>query len=408
MQLTRRSFCSQTAACLTHLAFADALFADARSVTDGYALVARTDRARIIAAATRYLDLQPRTITSYPSSRSPGGPHDYFSQADYFWPNPQDPGGKYINRDGQSNPDNFNDHRKAMIALSIEMPALTAAWVLTRDRRYGQKAGDHLRAWFIDPATRMNPNLEFSQGVHGVSTGRSYGIIDTLHLVEVARAASIVSPTVLTGVEQQALQDWFRAYLLWMKTSAKGIAERDTKNNHAVCWALQAAEFARLIDDHETREDVRTQYKTLFVPGQMAPDGSFPRELARTKPYSYSIFNFDTLAALCQSLEGDAPSLYTFVLPDGRGICKAAAFLYPYLRDKRTWPYKQDIEHFDALPVRSPGLLFTGLACSHHDYLQLWTRLNPDPTDPEIIRNFPIRQPLLWVIPPSRSMRRSR
>jgi len=402
MRLSRRAFCCQTAACLTHFAFADALRA-----TDGYPLVARTDRARIIAAATRYLDMRPLTITSYPSSRSPGGLHDYFSQADYFWPNPQDPGGKYINRDGQSNPDNFNGHRKAMIALSIQMPALTAAWVLSRDLRYGRLAGDHLRAWFIDPDTRMNPNLEYSQGVHGVSTGRSYGIIDTLHLVEVARAASIISSAVLTGPEQQALQDWFRAYLRWMQTSEKGIAERNTVNNHAICWALQAAEFARLIGDHESREDVRTQYKTLFVPGQMALDGSFPRELARTKPYSYSIFNFDTMATLCQSLEGDGPSLYTFVLPDGRGICKAAAFLYPYLRDKGTWPYKHDIEHFDSLPVRSPGLLFAGLTCRHQDYLQLWTQLNPDPTDPEIIRNFPIRQPLLWVNPPSGSKRRS-
>ncbi len=393
MPLTRRVFVCQTAACLTHVAFAGA-----PKSTNGYALVARTDRARILATAARYVDLQPLTITSYPTSRSPGGLHDYFSQADYFWPNPEDPHGKYINRDGQSNPDNFNDHRKAMIALSIQMPALTAAWLLTRNRRYAHKAADHLRAWFIDPDTRMNPNLEFSQGVHGVSTGRSYGIIDTLHLVEVARAASLIP---LTTSEQQALQDWFRSYLQWMKTSQKGIAERDAKNNHAVCWALQAAEFARLISDHPTRDEIRTQYKTLFVPDQMAPDGSFPRELSRTKPYSYSIFNFDTLAALCQSLQGNAPSLYAFTLPDGRGICKAAAFLYPYLRDKSAWPYQHDIEHFDSLPVRSPGLLFTGLACHHPDYLQLWTKLNPDPTDPEIIRNFPIRQPLLWVAPPS-------
>ena len=401
MRLTRRIFCCQTAACLTCMAFADS-----PQDTAGYTLVARTDRARILAAAGRYLDLRPKTITSYPSSRSPGGLHDYFSQADYFWPNPQDPGGKYINRDGQSNPDNFNDHRKAMIALSIQMPALTAGWLLTGDHRYGNHAADHLRAWFIQPDTRMNPNLEYSQGVHGVSTGRSYGIIDTLHLVEVARAASVISPTVLTEIEQQELQDWFRAYLHWMKTSEKGIAERDTINNHAVCWALQAAEFARLIGDHETREEIRTQYETLFVPGQMALDGSFPRELARTKPYSYSIFNFDMMATLCQSLQGDGPSLYSFALPDGRGICKAAAFLYPYLQDKGTWPYKQDIEHFASLPVRSPGLLFSGLACHHQEYLQLWTQLNPDPTDPEIIRNFPIRQPLLWVNPAFRSKRR--
>jgi hypothetical protein len=193
----------------------------------------------------------------------------------------------------------------------------------------------------------------------------------------------------------------------WMKTSEKRMAERDTVNNHAACWALQAAELARLIGDQETREEMRTQYKTLFVPGRRALDGSFPKELARTKSYSYSIFNFDIMATLCQSLPGDWPSLYSFVLPGGRGICKAAAFLYRYLQDKRTWPYKQDVEHFASLPVRSPGLLFSGLACHHQEYLQLWTKLNPDPTDPEIIRNFPIRQSLLWVNPRSRSIRKN-
>jgi hypothetical protein len=102
------------------------------------------------------------------------------------------------------------------------------------------------------------------------------------------------------------------------------------------------------------------------------------------------------MAMLCQSLLGDGDDLYAFALPDGRGICKAAAFLYPYLRDKSKWPYKKDVEHFESLPVRSPGLLFTGLACRHDDYVQLWTQFNPDPTDPEIVRNYPVRQPLLW------------
>jgi hypothetical protein len=392
MQLSRRTFCAGTVAAVGHFAFAK----DPHQKMNGYALVERTDRARILRAAAQYVDLQPRTITISPSSQSPGGPHDYFSQADYFWPNPADPGGKYINRDGQSNPDNFNDHRKAMIALSIQMPALTAAWMLKRDRRYGKAAASHLRAWFITPDTRMNPNLEYSQGVHGVSTGRSYGIIDTLHLVEVARAASILAPEMLTSSEQTSLQAWFREYLRWMKTSEKGIAERKTVNNHAVCWALQVAEFARLVNDEATRNEVRAQYKDLFLPDQMAPNGSFPKELARTKPYSYSIFNFDTMAMLCQSLLRDGDDLFTFVLPDGRGICKGAAFLYPYLRDKATWPYSKDVEHFESLPVRSPGLLFTGLACQQDDYLQLWTQLNPDPSDPEIIRNYPVRQPLLW------------
>jgi hypothetical protein len=385
--LTRRTFCTGS------LALA-AVRAHAAEPT-GYALVSRTDRARILAAAARYVNLPIRTLTSFPSPKSPGGLHDFFSQADYFWPNPANPEGPYINRDGQSNPDNFNDHRKAMIALSLQMPALTAAWLLTNDKKFGAKAADHLRAWFISPDTMMTPNLEFSQGVHGVSTGRSYGIIDTLHLVEVARAASILAPKLLTPEEQKSLLGWFTDYLHWMTTSQKGTTERDAKNNHAVCWALQASEFARLVGDRAVRTAIVTQYKSRFLSDQMAPDGSFPQELTRTKPYSYSIFNFDCLAMLTQSLL-EVDDLYTFTLPDGRGICKASAWLYPYLKDRNAWPYKHDVEHFESLPVRSPGLLFTGLACHSDRNLELWATLNPDPADPEIIRNYPVRQPLLW------------
>jgi len=364
---------------------------------DAYRLIAATDYKRIRNAAFTYMALQPVTITSFRSERSPGGPNDFFSQADYFWPDPKNPDGPYINRDGQSNPDNFNDHRKAMIALSIQMPALTSAWLLTGDRRFAQRASEHLRAWFVTPATRMNPNLEFSQGVRGVSTGRSYGIIDTLHLVEVARAASIVAPSVLTAEEYSTLKGWFRSYLQWMQDSDKGKMERNALNNHATCWALQASEFARFIGDGEARNQIHRQYIDVLLPTQLGADGSFPKELVRTKPYSYSIFNFDVMTTLCQSLKGVGQDALTFQLTDGRGICKAAEFLYPYLKDKSTWPYRKDVEHFDALPVRSPGLLFAGLACDSHSYINLWKTMNPDPTDQEIIRNYPIRQPLLWV-----------
>jgi hypothetical protein len=380
--VSRRQFCVATLALAGHAALA-------APEPDGYALVARTDRARILAAAARYVALPIETLTSFPSPKSPGGLHDFFSQADYFWPNPANP-------DGQSNPDNFNGHRKAMIALSIQMPALTAGWMLSGNRKFGEHAAAHLRAWFVNPATMMNPNLEYSQGVHGVSTGRSYGIIDTLHLVEVARAASLVASRFLTATEHESLLDWFTSYLHWMKTSAKGMTEGKAKNNHAVCWALQVSEFARLTGDDTTRSEVAEQFTGTFVPNQMGVDGSFPQELARTKPYSYSIFNFDCMAMICQSLLDSGRDLFAFTLPDGRGICKAAAFLYPYLKDRNAWPYKHDVEHFESLPVRSPGLLFTGLSCHNDASLKLWVQLNPDPTDPEIIRNYPVRQPLLW------------
>jgi hypothetical protein len=362
-----------------------------------FRLVAETDRARILAAGSRYLLQEPVTITAFPTKRSTGGLHDFYSQADYFWPNPKNPGGPYINRDGQSNPENFDEHRKVMVALSMQMPVLTAAWLLTGDHRYGKRACDHLRAWFVTPATRMTPNLLFAQAIQGVSTGRSIGIIDTLQLVEVARAASFLTPHLLSARDSAAVKDWFADYLDWLCNSDRGKAERDTKNNHAMCWALQAAEFARLAGNDAIRLDVYHRYREILLPDQMAADGSFPRELERTKPYSYSIFNFDVMASLCQSLKGLTPNPLAFQLADGRGLARAAEFIYPYLKDKDSWKWAKDVEHFDALPVRAPGLLFAGIACQEHNYIDLWKTLNPDPADKEIIRNYPIRQPLLWV-----------
>lgn len=201
----------------------------------------------------------------------------------------------------------------------------------------------------------------------------------------------------LTNEDLRGVKEWFTEYLNWMKTSEKGEKERAALNNHATCWALQASEFARLTGDEATREEIRKWFVGTLLPDQLGMDGSFPRELTRTKPYSYSIFNFDVMAGLAQSLKGSGPDLTTFALPDGRGLCKAAAFLYPYLKDRSKWPYKKDVEHFDALPVRSPGLLFAGLACHRKEYIALWKTLNPDPADREIIRNYPIRQALLWV-----------
>src|SRR2546427_8071229 len=208
--------------------------------------VAAIDRQRILKAANQYLSEAPITITASSSPRSAGGPHDFFSEADYWWPDPNDPKGPYIQRDGMSNPDNFVEHRRALMRLSVQVPALAAAWVVTKDKRYAKHAANHLRAWFIDEGTRMNPSLQFAQAIHGRFTGRGTGIIDTIHLVEVIRAASVLEiGGALPTAERAGLHQWLSAYLEWMTTSKNGIEERDAKNNHGSCWVMQVAEFAR-------------------------------------------------------------------------------------------------------------------------------------------------------------------
>jgi hypothetical protein len=135
----------------------------------------------------------------------------------------------------------------------------------------------------------------------------------------------------------------------------------------------------------------------VLVPDQIAADGSFPEELRRTKPYGYSLFNLDAMSTVCQILSNETDDLLRFELPNGRGIRKAVAFLFPYIADKKTWPYKPDVMHHDEWPMRHPSLLFAGLAFDEPAYLDLWNRLPADSSVEEVIRNYFVRQPLLWV-----------
>jgi DNA-binding LacI/PurR family transcriptional regulator len=355
------------------------------------------ERPRVVRAADRYLGERPVTVTASHSPRSAGGPHDFFSEGDYWWPDPANPDGPYVQRDGMSNPANFDDHRKALMRLSVQVPALVAAWQLTHDRRYASRAADHLRAWFIAAATRMNPTLQYAQAIHGRVTGRGTGIIDTIHLVEVARAIERLRDAPgWTADDDAAVRDWFREYTTWMTTHPYGIAERDAKNNHATCWAMQVAAFAHLTGDTALMADVRTRFKTILVPKQIAPDGSFPEELRRTKPYGYSLFNLEAMATIAWILSTPEDNLWTFE-DNGRGLARAMEFMVPYISNKPAWPKPPDVMYDAEWPMRQASLLFGGIALRRPEYVRLWETLPADSNVEEVIRNFFIRQPVLWV-----------
>jgi hypothetical protein len=297
-----------------------------------------------------------------------------------------------------TNPDNFVEHRRAMVRLSLIVPALAAAWRLTRDPRYASHGARHLRAWFVEPATRMTPHLLYSQAIHGRVTGRGIGIIDTIHLVEVVRAVRTLEESpAFSANDRDTLRDWFGQYLTWMTTHQYGIDEREAKNNHGTCWVMQVAEFAHYVGRDDLTALCRRRYKSVLLPNQVAADGSFPEELRRTKPYGYSLFNLDAMATVCQVLSTATDNLWTYELPDGRGMRKAVAFLFPFIADKRKWPHKPDVMYHDEWPMRHPSLLFAGRAFAEQAYVDLWQRLPADSEVEEVIRNFFVRQPLLWA-----------
>ena len=356
----------------------------------------RRESERVIAQANRFLKDAPVTVTASRSPRSAGGLHDYFSEGDYWWPDPANPDGPYIQKDGMSNPGNFNDHRRALMRLSVEMPALVAAYTVTKDRKYAVAAERHARAWFIGRSTRMNPALRYAQAIHGRVTGRGTGIIDTIHLVEVVRALERLDDAPgWQRDEAEAVRRWFADYLEWLTTDPYGKDERDATNNHATCWVMQAAAFASYTHNTGLMQECRTRFKTVLLQ-QMAPDGSFPRELGRTKPYGYSLFNLEAMATICQILSTPEDDLWTFELPDGRGMRKAMAYMAPYIRDKKSWPKPPDVMYDERWPMRQASLLFSGVALNEPSYVDLWSRLPADSDVEEVVRNFFIRQPLLW------------
>lgn len=356
------------------------------------------EKTRVVTAAEKYLLEEPVTLTSFSSPRSAGGRHDFFSEGDYWWPDSANPEGPYIQRDGLTNPANFVDHRKAMVRFSIQVSALTAAYKITGEKMFAVHAVKHLLAWFVSGETRMNPHLLYAQAIKGRFTGRGIGIIDTIHLIEVAQSilvlsdAGVFSPQELTEIKQ-----WFREYLQWLTTHQYGKDEMNAKNNHGTCWTMQTAMFAKLVGDEKIMDLCRNRFKEKLLPEQMAADGGFPLELKITKPYNYSLFNLDAMAAICQILSTEKDNLWKFTLPDGRQMKKAVEFMYPYIADKSTWNFPPDVMFYEYYPVRQPSLLFGGIAYNETKYIELWKTLNADPVNEEVIRNFPIRQPILWI-----------
>lgn len=349
------------------------------------------------AIADAMLEVAIVHITDAVAPYSEGTAHDFYSNGDYWWPNPDTADGlPYVCRDGQTNPGNFTAHRKALRRMRFAVTHLAMAYRLTGEEQYADRAVTWLQEFFLDGATRMLPHLTYAQAIPGVCPGRGIGIIDTLHLIDLPQAMAVLRPQ-MEPSDWEGLKRWFAEYLNWMNTHPNGIEEREWHNNHSVTWFAQAASFARFTEDEEMLQFCRRRYKEVLLPGQMDRDGSFPHELERTKPYNYSCFVLDNMAAICLFASSVDDNLWDFKLADGRGIKQGLQFMFRHLKDKSSWPYGRDQEHDEVWPVAMPFMLFGGICFEDEEYIKLWNGLEQYPPDEEIRRNISIRCPWLFL-----------
>ena len=308
---------------------------------------------RLRTDAEKMLLTKPRSVmekTRMPPSQDK---HDYLSLAPYWWPDPSKPDGlPWINRDGVRNPEGLEGlDRRALEGMASQVETLALAYHLTRHERSAAKAVEALQVWFLDPATRMNPHLEFAQGIPGHNTGRGTGLIDTVCLVNVVRAIGWLegSPS-WTPDLQKGLKDWFRSYLDWMLKSKHGGDESRAENNHGSWYLAQTAGYALFVGDKEQARKSVTLGRERIAK-QIEPDGRMPLELKRTKSYSYTLFNLNALLTLSEFGPAVGVDLLSCRTDDGRSLRAALDYVVPYLQADKKWPGQQiqKVEHPDEL-----------------------------------------------------------
>jgi hypothetical protein len=360
--------------------------------------IVEIEKPRTIKFADSLLKIQPVTVTAERCDRSAGGKHDYYSEGEYWWPDTINPNGPYIRRDGINNPQNFTFHRKAIGQLSWIVSTETSAYILTGDKKYVIAAMAHLRAWFVDTATMMNPNLLYGQAIKGICTGRGIGIIDGNSLIDVAQSVSILEKSPYANSKDIIkIKKWFADFLQWLTTHNYGIDEMNAKNNHGTWWHAQAIAYANLVGNTKVIEMCKDHYINIILPKQMVDNGSFPLELERTKPFSYSLFNLEGMTSLAWSLSYGDQDYWNFNLPDGRGLKKGVDFIIPYVKDKNSWPYRKDISNWNLQPRRCQFLLFAALAQSSMEYFNVWKNNDGRLNDEESRAGLPIKNLVLWL-----------
>ncbi|MBU1097586.1 MAG: alginate lyase family protein [Bacteroidetes bacterium] len=322
------------------------------------------------------LDKDPVTLTSSHAPNSLGSINDYYSESPYWWPDPINPDGEYIRKDGQRNPERFLDHKKLFAKMYAAVTTLGISSYLFNDERYASKAEEFIEAWFVNPRTRMNPNMEFAQIIKNKPVIRGVGIIETHNLVKLVEAFNFLNASGYLRKESfENTQKWFSEYLNWMLKSEFGVDEKDRGNNHSSWWAAQAAAYSFFIGDKSALEDIYQYSKSFLIENQIEGNGQQPLEEARTLSLSYYTFNLNALSTISAVLKNYNMDLFNYKNKNGGSIIGAIDYLIPYLLNKQNWD-KEQIK-----PAEEDAPLFLGLAglqLNNEFYLKTYETLYRD------------------------------
>jgi hypothetical protein len=299
---------------------------------------------KLIREADRVLTSGTLSVVQKELTPPSGNKHDYMSIAPYWWPNPNTPNGiPYVRRDGEINPErDQTSDRKRLDSIVQAVKTLSLGHFFTGQEKYAAQATKLLGVWFLESATKMNPNLRYAQAIPGRNNGRGAGIIETHNLPELIDAVGMLyESTSWEQRNQRALQDWFNAYLIWLLESPEGRAEAKAQNNHGSWYDVQVASYALFTGKNELAKKVLSEFPTKRIAKQIEPDGRQPRELERTQAWNYSLFNLEALFDAASIADKLGMDLWNYETQDKRGIRTALDWLLPFATGAKMWSYQQ-------------------------------------------------------------------
>ncbi|WP_242204138.1 alginate lyase family protein [Aestuariivivens insulae] len=300
---------------------------------------------KLIEEADKLLKIEGFSAVNKVGVPPSGSKHDYMSIGPYWWPNPEtDNGLPYIRKDGKINPEarnNYTDFTAKQSFISV-VQTLRMAYYLTNEKKYADKNLELINIWFLDEATKMNPNINYGQYVPGESEGRCFGIIEFGGITEVIEFLELAKDrNILDKKTEKGMFNWFAEYGHWLKHSKLGKEESTRKNNHGTHYDVQLLNILLYLNrTNEVKKYLSTITKARIF-SQIEPDGSQPLELTRTKSFSYSVMNLHAFLELAIIGQKVGVNLWGLESKDGRSIKKGYQYMLPYLNQEKEWEYKQ-------------------------------------------------------------------
>jgi len=293
-----------------------------------------------MSAANGFVTSPPVVVTNKIKSFAPD-PHYYSSIATYWWPDPNNPRGKYIRKDGRINPETNEYDLKRIRDLVKRTRCLSFAYYWTGEQKYYDAYIKQLRAWFIDKETYMYPNMEFSQVMigHNGNKGRGAGLVEAYNFIDVLESLQLVK--LVTPIEEEVydgVKAWFEDFLSWLQNSEIGKKERKEQGNIPLSTDVLMVYLAKFCGDKALEDEIVNSFASYRLSEQIKEDGSQPIELTRANAYTYSVYNLTHIVDFCIMMESSGTKYYK---KNRKIINSAFGYLYKYVGRTKEFPYSQ-------------------------------------------------------------------